>query len=105
MHRGTRWMWRMVALLAALMLTLAACGEDTEPSADDGGDNGAAEEGATMIFGTSADPVALDGAIVSDGESIRAIDQMFETLVFLKPGTTEPEPGLATDWEISEDGL
>jgi peptide/nickel transport system substrate-binding protein len=104
MHREMRWMWRMVALLAALMLTLAACGEDTEPSADDGGDD-AAEEGATMVFGTSADPVALDGAIVSDGESIRAIDQMFETLIFLKPGPTEPEPGLATDWEISEDGL
>ena len=104
MHRGTRWMWRMVALLAALMLTLAACGEDTEPGADDGGD-GAAPEAATLVFGTSADPVALDGALVSDGESLRAIDQMFEGLVALKPGTTEVEPALATEWEVSEDGL
>jgi peptide/nickel transport system substrate-binding protein len=104
MHRGTRWLWRMVAVLAALMLTLAACGEDTDTGGGGGGDDEGAEA-ATMIFGTSADPVALDGAIVSDGESIRAIDQMFETLLFLKPGTTEPEPGLATDWTISEDGL
>jgi peptide/nickel transport system substrate-binding protein len=105
MHRGTRWMWRMVALLAALMLTLAACGEDTEPSADDGGEDGAAQEAATLVFGTSADPVALDGALVSDGESLRAIDQMFEGLVALTPGTTEVEPALATEWEVSEDGL
>ena len=104
MHRGTRWLWRMVAVLAALMLTLAACGEDTDTGGGGGGDDEGAEA-ATMIFGTSADPVALDGAIVSDGESIRAIDQMFETLLFLKQGTTEPEPGLATDWTISEDGL
>jgi peptide/nickel transport system substrate-binding protein len=94
-----------VALLAALMLTLAACGEDTEPSADDGGEDGAAQEAATLVFGTSADPVALDGALVSDGESLRAIDQMFEGLVALTPGTTEVEPALATEWEVSEDGL
>ena len=57
------------------------------------------------MFGTAADPVVLDGALVSDGESLRAIDQIFETLVSLKPGTTELEPGLASSWEISEDGL
>jgi peptide/nickel transport system substrate-binding protein len=58
-----------------------------------------------MAFGTSADPVVLDGALVSDGESLRAIDQLFEGLVTLEPGGTEVVPGLATDWEVSEDGL
>ena len=46
----------------------------------------------------------LDGALVSDGESLRVITQIFETLVALKPGTTEPEPGLAESWEANEDG-
>jgi peptide/nickel transport system substrate-binding protein len=46
----------------------------------------------------------LDGALVSDGESIRAITQIFETLVFLEPGTTNPVPGLAESWEPNEDG-
>jgi peptide/nickel transport system substrate-binding protein len=101
-----RWLVRMVALLAALALTAVACGEETDTGDDDGG---AAQEEVvadqTMVFGTSADPVALDGALVSDGESLRAIDQMFEGLVTLEPGTTEVVPGLATDWEVSEDGL
>jgi peptide/nickel transport system substrate-binding protein len=103
MHPNRRLLWRALALMAALALMLAACGEETEPEADEG--DGEAAKTATMIFGTSADPVALDGALVSDGESLRAIDQMFETLVFLKQGSTEVEPGLATDWSISDDGL
>ena len=54
---------------------------------------GGGDEGGTLVFAGAADPVVLDGALVSDGESLRAIDQIFETLVSLKPGTTELEPG------------
>ena len=57
-----------------------------------------------MVFAGAADPVVLDGALVSDGESLRVITQVFETLVALKPGTTEPEPGLAESWEPNADG-
>ena len=55
-------------------------------------------EGGTLVFAGAADPVLLDGALVSDGESLRVVTQIFETLVALKPGTTEPEPGLAESW-------
>jgi len=93
-----------LALLVALGLLAAACSAE-----ESGGGGGESEEGgeatATMAFGTSADPIVLDGALVSDGESLRAIDQIFEGLVTLEPGGTEVVPGLATDWEISEDGL
>ncbi|MFP5298575.1 MAG: ABC transporter substrate-binding protein [Actinomycetota bacterium] len=98
MH-SSRKLW---ALLVALMLVVAACGGDDD--GEGGGGDGEAAEGATMVFGTSADPVVLDGALVSDGESLRAIDQMFEGLVTLEPGTTEVVPGLAESWEVSEDG-
>ncbi|HWC14648.1 MAG TPA: ABC transporter substrate-binding protein [Actinomycetota bacterium] len=87
-------------LLVAMLLITAACG-GSEP--DDPADEGDAPAGATMAFGTSADPVVLDGALVSDGESLRAIDQMFEGLVTLDPGTTEVVAGLAESWDISED--
>jgi peptide/nickel transport system substrate-binding protein len=103
MYSRRHWVLRIVALMVVLAFVAAACGEDTD-SGDDGGD-GEAAAGATLTFGTSADPVVLDGALVSDGESLRAIDQMFEGLVTLEPGTTEVVPGLAESWDISEDGL
>ena len=93
-----------LAVLVALSLLAAACStEESGGGGDEGDDTG--EATATMAFGTSADPIVLDGALVSDGESLRAIDQIFEGLVTLEAGGTEVVPGLATDWEISEDGL
>ena len=90
----TRW-WRRwpaaVAVASLLAFVSAGCGG--------GGD------GDTLTFGAAADPVVLDGALVSDGESLRVIDQMFEGLVGLEPGTTRIAPELATSWEASDDGL
>ena len=62
------------------------------------------EAGGTLVFAGAADPVALDGAVVSDGESLRVITQIFETLVALKPGTTEPMPGLAESGRRDDTG-
>lgn len=58
-----------------------------------------------LVFGTAADPVVLDGPLVSDGESLRPIDQMFEGLVSLKAGSTKVVPGLATAWKGAKNGL
>jgi len=58
-----------------------------------------------LVFGTSSDPVALDGALISDGESGRVVIQIYEGLVSLKPGTSVPAPGLALSWSPSKDGL
>ncbi|MGE5691449.1 MAG: ABC transporter substrate-binding protein [Pseudomonadota bacterium] len=101
---------RVLLLIAALALALVAAGcggSDDEASGDTNAASteGGGASGGTLVFGTSSDPVVLDGALVSDGESLRVIDQIFETLVSLKPGTTELEPGLAESWEISDDGL
>ena len=98
----SRRLLRLMALIAVLALTAAACGGDDDGGG--GGGEGNTEEGATLTFATSADPVVLDGALVSDGESLRAIDQIFEGLVTLAPGGTEVVPNLATDWEANEDG-
>ncbi len=59
----------------------------------------------TLVFGAAADPVIIDGALVSDGESLRVIDQIFEGLVGLKPGTTVIVPKLATSYAASKNGL
>jgi peptide/nickel transport system substrate-binding protein len=82
--------------LAAMALVLVAgCG------GDDGGGGGG---GGDLVFGTASDPVVLDGALVSDGESLRALDQMFEGLVTLKEGSTEVVPDLAESWESDAAG-
>jgi peptide/nickel transport system substrate-binding protein len=98
---------RLLMLLVVAMLAFAAgCGGDDDEASGDGTTTEASgdTEGGTLVFAGAADPILLDGALVSDGESLRVITQIFETLVALKPGTTEPEPGLAESWEANEDG-
>ena len=54
--------------------------------------------GDTLIFAGAADPTYLDPALVSDGESFRVTEQIFEGLVALKPGSTVIKPELASSW-------
>jgi peptide/nickel transport system substrate-binding protein len=58
----------------------------------------------TLVFAGASDPTYLDPALVSDGESFRVTDQIFESLVSLKPGTTIVRPGLATSWKADKSG-
>jgi peptide/nickel transport system substrate-binding protein len=53
----------------------------------------------TLVFGTTSDVGFLDGALAPDSESVRAISQIVETLVTLKPGTTKVVGLLATGWK------
>jgi peptide/nickel transport system substrate-binding protein len=79
--------------VAALVVVAVAFGARTHKSDND-----------TLVFGSSADPVALDGALISDGESGRVIIQIYQGLVGLKPGTTTVVPMLATSWKSSPNG-
>ena len=79
---------------AAVVIAFAAIG-----CGGSGGDE------STLVFGTASDPTALDGALISDGESIRVLYQMTEGLTALSPGTSDVIPSLATDWTTSDDGL
>jgi peptide/nickel transport system substrate-binding protein len=88
-------------LIALLALAAAGCGGDEETG---GTGTEAGEEGGTLVFGASADPVVLDFALISDGESYRVNLQIYETLIQQEPGGTELVPGLATEWESNEDG-
>ena len=67
---------------------------------------GEAVDGAsTIIIGLEAEPTSLDATQISDFNSSRACMEMYDTLIRFKDGSIEMEPGLATDWEVSEDGL
>lgn len=65
--------------------------------------DGAPKRGGTLIWGRGADSVSLDPADVTDGESVKAIEALFDTLVRYQEGSTEVEPALATSWEVSDD--
>ena len=64
------------------------------------GTAGGASKAGTLVFAGASDPTYLDPALVSDGESFRVTEQMFEGLVKLKPGTTKIVPSLATSWNL-----
>jgi len=85
----------LLAPLAVLATVLAATAFSTNT----------VKNGGTVVFGAASDPVLLDGALVSDGESLRPINQMFEGLVGLKNGSTDLVPALATSWKASSNGL
>ena len=102
--------WRSLLLLGVLVLTLgiAGCGGD-----DDGGGatatttgTGGGGEGGTLVFRTASDPVVLDGSLVSDGESLRVIDQIYSRPHLAQARDDRARARhLAESWEISDDGL
>lgn len=101
--RYTRILRRGTAAVAALTLaaTLASCAQSQRET---GSSTDAGSGGGDFVFAASSDPVMLDPAMASDGETFRVSRQIFEGLVSTKPGTTELEPLLATNWEGSSDG-
>ena len=92
-------------LLVVGMLAFAAgCGGDDNEAGGTTAEASGAERAGRSSSRVRPIRSLLDGALVSDGESLRVITQIFETLVALKPGTTEPEPGLAESWSANDDG-
>jgi peptide/nickel transport system substrate-binding protein len=90
-----------VALTVALGLAVGACdgrGAASDRHPADGRDP------AMLIVGRPADSISLDPARVTDNESVEVVAQIYQGLVRHRPGSTELEPGLATDWEVSEGG-
>ena len=57
----------------------------------------------TLVYLRGNDSVALDPGDVTDGESSKVIEQIFDQLTRFKPGSTEIEPSLATSWSSNED--
>src|SRR5579859_3257624 len=90
---------KKLGLLAAI--AVAAVGAAAAASAA----TSSSQASNALVFGASSDPVIIDGPLVSDGESLRVFDQIFQGLVGLKPGSTTVIPLLATSWTASKNGL
>lgn len=121
MKKSKFWLFTLILLLA-LSTALAACGKDSgdgdkkeddkespvvsDTEKDDGKEEGDAEQGNnTLVFGRGADSTSLDPSRVTEGESFKVTKNLYETLVEFGESDTTVGPGLATEWEPSEDGL
>ena len=107
--------WRWLSVFAVLALVLAACGDpgaspgDDEsepptgtdaPDATDDPGTGDPQQGGTLVFAGAALAASLDPSQTSDGESFRILQQIYEPLVDLAPGTVDVLEGvLAESWE------
>jgi peptide/nickel transport system substrate-binding protein len=100
LRRPTRVLAASAAALTAL--TLASCASERD---DGDGGGGEAAAGGTMVFGSVSDPVMLDPAFASDGETFRVLRQVYDGLLTTEIGGVEIAPALAEDYEVSEDGL
>src|SRR5215470_16849280 len=57
-----------------------------------------------LVAGKPRDVIGLDPARVSDDESVEVCEQIYEHLVHYAPDSTAVIPGLATSWDVYENG-
>jgi peptide/nickel transport system substrate-binding protein len=57
-----------------------------------------------LVVGQIAEPKSLDPAADTAVNDFRILMNVYDGLVRYKDGTLQPEPALATDWTISDDG-
>ncbi len=82
----------LIALLLTL-ITMTGCG------------SGSKEGPRVFRYRLESDPPTLDPIHTTDTSSASVVFRMFEGLVDQDPETLEVIPGLAENWEISDDGL
>lgn len=100
--------WLAIALVAfSLAVLLANCGgpqtSPTDPA--ESGEPAVETASGPLVYGSGGEPVNLEPGNITDGNSIIVQQQIYNRLIDFEPGTTELEPGLATDWTVSDDGL
>lgn len=95
-------------MLLLLSTVLYGCNGGSEEGSENNGETGGEGESTgekILIFGRGGDSVSLDPIAVTDGESFKVTQNLFETLVNFGEQDTEINPGLASEWNAEEDGL
>ncbi|GAB6988058.1 ABC transporter substrate-binding protein [Paenibacillus pini] len=109
-----RWTSSFLAVSMTVVFALTGCGDttsSTEPKKTDSTettketDKKDAKKQDTLVVGRGSDSVSLDPAIVTDGESLKIGQQVFDSLLEYKEGSTEVVPALADSYQVSPDGL
>ncbi len=73
--------------------TEAPAGSDAQP-----------RTGGTVILGYIDEPPTMDPRVSGSAKATNLMVNLFDTLIALDPDTEQLVPGLATSWQVSEDG-
>ncbi len=100
--------WRLVllALVFGMAVVLSNCSTNSNTVSNNSPTAttpGTVPAGA-LVYGAGGPPVNLEPGNVTDGNSVIAIDQIYNRLTDSKPGSVELAPSLATEWSSSKDG-
>lgn len=87
-----------LAVIAAAALTLTACSS----GGSNGGGDGAAEGNLPLNIGNFLDVTSWDPSLADIGFDGPYMSAVYDPLVVVD-GEGEPQPALATEWEVSED--
>ncbi|WP_165310822.1 ABC transporter substrate-binding protein [Microbacterium protaetiae] len=89
----------LAIVVTAGMFAIAAC----SPSSP--GDEKTPVSGGTLNIGVTADIVETIPSASAQQNTTAILANMYDTLVAAPKSGTEPEPALATEWTVSDDGL
>lgn len=89
----------IIALTAAVIATVAACGGSGAPQAD----SAQAEPGGDIIFLENGEFTGFAQQDLRTWQTSSVAVNLFDRLVYLDPDTGELEPWLATEWTVNDD--
>jgi len=92
-HRPRRTLW-ITATAGLILLAIIVAWETEDRERID----------RTLIIGQTDEPRSLDPHTTTSSNDFRICENIFEGLVRFAPGSLRIEPGLATKWDVSEDG-
>ena len=106
MRQWKQWQPALLAVACTLTIVLSNCNSSPSKQTTNNApaNSPAAAPPAALVYGAGGQPVNLEPGNISDGNSIMVQDQIYNRLIDPKPGTTDLEPSLATEWKVSQDG-
>lgn len=108
MKRWRQWQPALLAIACCLAIVLSNCNSNSPTTSSSGSSpttasSPAAAPPGAIVFASGGQPVNLEPGNITDGNSIYVLQQIYDTLIEKKPGTTDLVPGLTTEWTASED--
>lgn len=95
----------LVCLLAIGMLLVGCSNKSEETGGNDSKSSDGGSKKDTLVYGRGGDSTSLDPITSTEGETFKITENVMETLLQYGDQDTTIHPGLAEDWEASDDGL